>query len=171
MLSLGQGPIAMDESELSLHFPPAIARQVAVFLRHARTASLATVGEHGRAHAANVQFAHDEALHFYWVSSPRSLHSRNLAARPGVALTIYGHDDRPMNIHGLQLHGPAVLVSAELDRHRAWNAFVDKFADLAENPRFRELIESQQFYRFTPTWIRWIDNRRGFGFKVEAELK
>ncbi|MFA9479688.1 pyridoxamine 5'-phosphate oxidase family protein [Phycisphaerales bacterium AB-hyl4] len=161
----------MVETQLSLHFPPAIARQVATFLHHARTASLATVGEQGDPHAANVQFAHDDDLRFYWVSSPKSGHSRNLAARPNVAVTVYGHDDRPMNIHGLQMRGRAVLVEADLDRHRAWNAFVDKFADLAENPRFRELIESQQFYRFQPTWVRWIDNRRGFGFKVEAELK
>ncbi|MEX0654279.1 MAG: pyridoxamine 5'-phosphate oxidase family protein [Phycisphaeraceae bacterium] len=161
----------MSETQLSLHFPPAIARQVIVFLRHARTASLATTADDGTPHAANVQFAHDDDLHFYWVSSPESAHSRYIAAREQAAMTVYGHDDRPLNIHGLQMHGRAVLVEAEFDRHRAWNAFVDKFADIAENPRFRELIDAQQFYRFQPTWVRWIDNRRGFGFKVEAMLK
>ncbi|MEX0746025.1 MAG: pyridoxamine 5'-phosphate oxidase family protein [Phycisphaeraceae bacterium] len=160
----------MPDTLFNLDLPPAIARQVLAFLQHARTASLATIADDATPHAANVQFASDAELNFYWVSSPASVHSRHIDARPATAMTIYGHDDRALNIHGLQMHGRAAVVASEVDRDHAWNAFVDKFADLANNPRFREMIGAQQFYCFRPTWLRWIDNRRGFGFKVESQV-
>ncbi|NJL30135.1 MAG: hypothetical protein HC898_00075 [Phycisphaerales bacterium] len=31
-------------------------------------------------------------------------------------------------------------------------------------------VESQSFFCITPMWVRWLDNRKGFGFKVEIDL-
>lgn len=144
--------------------------EITQFLASCRTAALATADADGTPHAANIQYAQDDELRLYWVSSPDSEHSLHIADRPRVALTVYAHDDRAQNIHGVQLRGEARAI---VD-HGAWNEafelYTTKFTFAAALPQFRELIERQRFYVFTPTWARWIDNRRGFGFKRETAL-
>ena len=46
----------------------------------------------------------------------------------------------------------------------AWAAYVRKFPFVAE---LRALIDASWLLALRPTWIRLIDNRRGFGFKRE----
>lgn len=148
----------------------AIEQEVGLFVGTCRTASLATVGPGGEPCAANVQFAHDDALRLYWVSSPDSLHSQNLTRDSRAAMTIYAHDDRAPNIHGLQLRGHAQPLLDEQQCNAAWELYVSKFTFIETLPQMRELVQRQQFYRFTPDWWRWIDNRKGFGFRVEKQL-
>jgi uncharacterized protein YhbP (UPF0306 family) len=50
---------------------------------------LGTADEAGVPWASPVYYAHDGFTRFLWVSSPESQHSRNLAARPEVALVIF----------------------------------------------------------------------------------
>ncbi len=154
----------MTDPDLSLD------QQISVFLATCRTASLATADREGAPHAANVQYVQDAKLNLYWVSSENSAHSRNLAARPQTAVTIYAHDDRAAHIHGLQMHGTAAALSDPADCNAAWELYTAKFAFVAANPQLRAAVEAQTFYCFTPAWLRWIDNRRGFGFKVEKRL-
>ena len=145
------------------------------FLDQTRTASLATVDDAGRPHAANVQFARDEgdSLDLLWVSSPRSTHSSHIEKRQQVALTIYAHDDAAANIHGLQLHGTATAVPEHEGLVTCWEPYTQKYPVVLEMVQIREMLEqgTQLFYRFTPTWLRWIDNRVHFGWKVEEELR
>lgn len=140
------------------------------FLASSRTAGLATVDEQGNPFAANVQYAHDDALQLYFVSSRDAQHSRNLEDNGKVALTVYAHDDRAPNIHGVQLRGIGHVVRDEAEYNRAFDLYTAKFTFAAAMPQFREIIERENFYRITPTWLRWIDNRRGFGFKAEQDL-
>ena len=51
--------------------------------------TLATADVHGAPWASPVWYAHDAHRDFYWVSSPEAQHSRNLAARPGLAIVIF----------------------------------------------------------------------------------
>ena len=148
--------------------PPfdAFAPQVAGFLATARTAALATADGDGRPHAANVRFACDERWRFCWVSSERSLHSRNIAARPDAALCIYGHDDAPAQIHGLQVRGLARAASDVEHRH-ALATYSERYPEIVANAQFAAIMQREAFYVLEPTWMRWIDNRRGFGFKIE----
>ncbi len=148
-----------------------LLKEIGTFLATCRTASLATAGADGTPHAANVQFATDSVLRLYWVSSPDSLHSVHLLARPRVAVTVYAHDDRAPMIHGVQMHGEAKPIVDEGDAEDAFELYTTKYAFAAALPQFREMIEKQRFYVFTPTWVRWIDNRRGFGFRREATLR
>lgn len=151
----------------------AFAQQVSVFLASCRTASLATVGRGGQPCGANVQYVHDDDFVMYWVSSPTSQHSENLTADPRAAVTVYAHDDRAESIHGLQLRGSVAAVRAErndAEWNRVWELYTEKFAFVASNPQLRAAVEQQRFYAFTPTWLRWIDNREAFGFKVEKSL-
>ena len=50
---------------------------------------LATADEAGVPWATPVWFATDDAQNLYWVSSPETRHSRNIAARPEVGIAIF----------------------------------------------------------------------------------
>lgn len=146
-----------------------IRREVGLFLGTSRTASLATVNAAGLPCAANIQFALARELQLIWVSSQSSAHSVNIAAQPRVAITVYAHDDQVHNIHGLQMQGHAQPIHDHPQLAAAWDIYVEKFTFAAEPP-FRDLLKQQTFYRFNPTWLRWIDNRRAFGFRHEEHL-
>lgn len=152
---------------------PTLNQEIDLFLATCRTASLATVNADGQPHAANVQYAHDAGWCLHWVSSPGSEHSRHLAANPRAAVTIYAHRDEPELIHGLQLHGRVDQVTAhgQDEWHDVWERYTAKFAFVNSMPQLRVAAEKQRFYRFRPTWLRWIDNRKGFGWKVEKTLE
>ncbi|MEQ9461935.1 MAG: pyridoxamine 5'-phosphate oxidase family protein [Phycisphaeraceae bacterium] len=147
-----------------------LVQEVSVFLASCRTASLATVGVDGAAHAANVQYTGDGAFGLLWVSSPAADHSQDLEHDQRAAVTVYAHDDRPASIHGVQMRGVVERVEDEGAWNTAWEAYTAKFPFVAVDPEFKVMVEKQAFYRFTPSWLRWIDNRRGFGWKVEREL-
>lgn len=50
---------------------------------------LATVGPDRAPWATPVYFAHEDPHAFWWVSSPDSRHSSNIAAHPSVAITVF----------------------------------------------------------------------------------
>ncbi len=140
------------------------------FLSECRTATLATADDIGHPHAANIQYAGCAGFcELIWVSSPNSEHSRHLVARPRVALTVYAHEDAAQNIHGLQLHGHAQPIHEPPAINAAWDLYTQKYPFVITMPQVRELLDrgQQAFYRFSPTWLRWIDNRRSFGWKQE----
>ena len=102
------------------------------------------------------------------VSSETSTHSRHLRVRPDTAVTVHAAVDDPRLIHGLQMHGRAAAVPVA-DRDVVQNLYIERFP-FAADPPYRDALDRQRFYRFTPTWLRWIDNRRGFGFAVEENI-
>lgn len=127
------------------------------------TASLATVSDDGLPHACNIQFALvDEQLIF--VSSPDSAHAGHIADSPRVAMTTYAHTQTPDQIHGVQLHGSVSVPSGDA-LARATDAYL-RGLGLAPQ-QWQARVQSQTLYCVTPDWIRVIDNRRGFGFKLE----
>lgn len=154
----------------------AFDQEIDLFLATCRTASLATCeidpSGGGQPHAANVQYAHDAGWCLYWISSPNSAHSQHLQANPRGAVTIYAHQDVPELIHGLQMHGQVdqVIAAGEAEWNRVWDLYTAKYELVRSVPQLRAAAEKQKFYRFAPTWVRWIDNRRGFGWKVEKTL-
>lgn len=143
-------------------------QQIATFLAVCRTASLATVDREGLPCNANVQFASDAGWRLVWVSGASAVHSQNVVDRPDAAITIYAHDDRPEVIHGLQLRGHVELLDDEAAKD-ALDLYAEKYPFVTEPP-YHQAIARQRFYRFTPTWLRWIDNREGFGRKFEKTL-
>ncbi|MFN3167102.1 MAG: pyridoxamine 5'-phosphate oxidase family protein [Phycisphaeraceae bacterium] len=145
-----------------------IDQQIGTFLAVCRTASLATVDAQGSPCNANVQYASDDAWRIVWVSSESSAHSVNLSEDPQAALTVYAHMDSPELIHGLQLRGKVRLLDGD-DAEAALSLYTAKYPFTAERP-YRDAVLKQRFYRFTAAWLRWIDNRRGFGFKRELNL-
>ncbi len=151
--------------------PIDILKEAAALLAQCRTASLATVDTDGHAHAANIQYVHDDSLNLYFVSSEDAAHSRHIARNPAVALTVYHHDDtRPETIRGLQLHGRVEAVTVKHESADELKHYLSKFHFIADDPTLCAALEQQTFYRLTPTWLRLIDNRRGFGWKAEMEF-
>jgi uncharacterized protein YhbP (UPF0306 family) len=148
----------------------AFDQDVSLFLATCRTACVATCDASLGPHAANVQFVSDAAWRLYWVSSTEARHSRDLAHDDRAAVTIYGHDDRAEHIHGLQMHGHAAIIGDPDERRHARSLYVAKFAFILDNPALDRAVEAQAFYRLTPAWLRWIDNRRGFGWKRELTV-
>src|SRR5687768_2053911 len=51
--------------------------------------TLGTADENGRPWVSPVYYAPEGYAEFYWVSSPEATHSRNIAARPEVAIVVF----------------------------------------------------------------------------------
>lgn len=127
--------------------------------------TLATVDEAGLPHAVNLYFAFDDRLALYFVSDPDSLHSKHLAARPQVAVTIYPQVKMWQQIRGVQLHGRASAIDAA-DWEAVWQRYKLRFPFVVE---IEQLVRDQQFYQIRPHWLRCIDNCVHFGFKLEGD--
>lgn len=131
------------------------------------TLTLATASRECAPHAAPVYFAADENLRLYFFSDPHSRHGQDLAVNPIAAAAIYPECFDWQDIRGLQMRGQVTRVDQGQDWEHAWDAFATKFPFVME---LREVVANNQFYCFTPSWIRLVDNRRGFGYKQEWEL-
>jgi uncharacterized protein YhbP (UPF0306 family) len=146
-----------------------IHRDVALLLANCRTATLATVDATGGPHAANVQFVADEQFRLWFVSSPQSAHSRHIAGQPSVAITVFDPADAdPAQLRGIQMHGQCIAVDDPAQWQRAWTLYAAKFPFVAEDERLAAAVRNQRFYVITATWLRWIDNRQGFGWKQQV---
>lgn len=141
------------------------------FLNEQSTMALATAGEKdGRPQVAPLFFASDDDFNLYWISSPDSRHSRNIADWNDVAATIYAHTWEWAGIKGVQIEGDALPVTDEDgERQRALALYKAKFPFV--NDRFEPLMDQSVIYVLRPRWIRWLDNARRFGYKQEFRLE
>ncbi len=148
------------------------------FLAHHNTITLATVDAAGAPHAAAVFYAADDALNLYFLSSPNSRHSVNLARQPLVAATIQADNQAWQTIQGVQVEGTAQMVDGATELVRVVQVYVRRFDFLrglldgaASGPAvLRGPLASSRFYVLQPNWIRLIDNSQGFGHKEELYL-
>jgi hypothetical protein len=145
----------------------AIRDQIAEFLDSQQTLSLATIDQDGHVHAANLWYVRDDRGRLYFISHPDSAHSRHLARDPNVAATIYFATARAGEIHGVQLRGRCELLTDQAQDLRARGLFAARFPQVVLSADVIQRLKTQHIYCITPQWLRWIDNRRGFGFKVE----
>jgi nitroimidazol reductase NimA-like FMN-containing flavoprotein (pyridoxamine 5'-phosphate oxidase superfamily) len=82
-----------------------------------RYLTLATADSAGRPWASPVWYATDDCREFFWVSSPASQHSRNIAARPEVAIVVFDSQVSPGSAAALYVSATAAeLAGDELDR-------------------------------------------------------
>jgi len=79
--------------------------------------ALGTADETGHPWVSPVWFASEDYTRFHWVSSPDSRHSRNLAARPEVAIAIFDSSAAPGTAEAVYMSGRAEeLTGNELER-------------------------------------------------------
>lgn len=77
---------------------------------------LGTAHPDGRPRVSPVYFNHHEHRSFYWVSSPESQHSRNIAADPRLNAVVFDSSTPPPANRAVYLTGTAVEVpEADLD--------------------------------------------------------
>jgi uncharacterized protein YhbP (UPF0306 family) len=138
------------------------------------TLTLSTVQD-GAPWAATVFYASDADFNLYFVSDRRTRHARDMLANPAVALAINADVDNWDDVRGLQVEGRAAPVDG-VARVTALALYLAKFASvkrLFEAPRSKDeetiahRLKNTEFWRVTPTYVRLIDNSRGFGFRLE----
>jgi uncharacterized protein YhbP (UPF0306 family) len=140
--------------------------KVREFLAGRSTLTLATVNAHGRPESAPLFFADDDDS-LIWISGQKSRHSRNIAATGKAAVTVHNETWDWNEIAGLQMEGEVNLIPLGPARERAWELYKAKFPFVVE---FEAEVMRSEFYRFTPAWIRLIDNSVSFGYKEEITL-
>ena len=114
--------------------PAAVARAIVDEIAYM---TIASAGDDGRPWASPVWFAHAGYAEFVWVSRPDTRHSRNVAARPEVAIVIF--DSRtPIGT------GRAVYVEAQ----------AGEVADEAEVDRLMAAFSSRSMGQGGQEWSR-----------------
>ncbi len=128
------------------------------------TLALATAGPGGRPFGTPVFFAADPDLGLVFFSDPDTLHVQHLVGRPEASATIYPATGDWMEIRGLQVAGTVERILPGEAWERAWLAYAAKFPFVAG---LRPIVDAAWLMVLVPSWVRLIDNRRGFGFKCE----
>ena len=149
---------------------------IAQYLAEHNTLTLATYGPDGPA-GAGLFYVSDDRFRLYFLSDPKARHVANLAHDPQVAATIHEdyHDWR--EIQGIQVRGKAHAVESAIDRARAMQLYIQKYPftrDFITNPKgageiLAHKIVQSKFHVIIPHWMRWIDNRAGFGSRREYD--
>ncbi|HYQ67713.1 pyridoxamine 5'-phosphate oxidase family protein [Actinophytocola sp.] len=73
--------------------------------------TLATADEAGVPWASPVWFATEDYRDLYWVSSPTSRHSRNLAVRPELSIVVFDSAATPNVVQAVYVEARAALVA------------------------------------------------------------
>jgi len=124
--------------------------------------------------AASLFYAND-GLTLYFVSDPETRHAQNIAANPHVAATIHEDYDDWRSIQGVQLEGACREITDPIESARARVVYASKFpfiADLLRAPReLGAAFARARWYKIEPTWARFTDNTRGFGWKEVLSLR
>lgn len=138
------------------------------------TLTLATSSKEGKPHAAPVYFV---AVHspkgemppfrLYFFSEPESQHSQDISVTGWAAGAIYADTRDWREIRGLQLHGRVDSISRGLEWEAAWREYQQKFPFVIT---LKGIVAQNIFFGFLPTWVRFVDNRQGFGYKQECSF-
>ncbi len=147
-----------DEAELEL------LRQ---FLAEHTTMTLSTVCEDGSGYVSPLFFYFDSACSLYWFSDADSRHSLNLERDSRVAVAIYEEVEGWREIHGVQMFGTAFSVDDRELRRTITRHYIERFH---LGNIFRVALKASTLYCFRPSRVRYMDNRRGFGYKREIDL-
>lgn len=140
--------------------------RVQALLAGCHTMVLATVDGRGFPASAPLFYWSDGEPALYWLSSPSSAHSVNLAAHSEAAVSVFAPVEDWRDIRGIQMTGCGEPVADE-QRARALESYRRRFN---LGPEMDGVIASSILYVFRPRWLRYIDNSRGFGFRSEVEL-
>ena len=125
--------------------------------------SMATLAEDGAPHINTAYFALDDELRLYFLSNPASLHCRNIARRPRMAVAVFDtHQPWGSPGTGLQLFGTggAATGDAEPRARQVYGTRFPLFGEFSKSPgapsagpSFRLL----RLYEFTPVEVKILD--------------
>jgi uncharacterized protein YhbP (UPF0306 family) len=135
------------------------------FLESHSTMALATSGANGYPQVTPLFFVADDRLHLYWLSSPGSRHSLNVAERPRAAATVYPDVWDWKAIRGVQVEGLVSIIHDSEVRTPILARYRTKFPLPA---MFDAQIAGNLLYMLRPIWMRWVDNSVRFGHREET---
>ena len=141
---------------------------VAALLKTQSTLALATSAADGSPHIAPLFYLSTDDLRLYWFSSSSSDHSKNLERNSAAAVSIYQPTDQWKEICGLQMRGAVSIVSDREQRQRIEHAYIARFR---LGTLFGAALATSNLYVFQPSWVRYINNSKHFGYKVERSLE
>lgn len=138
------------------------------FLAAHNVLSLAMRDDDGAPHAVSLMYANDQ-LALYWISDPKSRHSRHIETDARIAATIARDYSDFESIRGLQIFGTAQRVDDATEANHALNLLVVKFriSDrfLDGSGDLSERLEGSAIYRLDCKSVTLIDNTVAFGHK------
>ncbi|HXR38736.1 MAG TPA: pyridoxamine 5'-phosphate oxidase family protein [Terracidiphilus sp.] len=140
--------------------------RIAALLKEENTLALATTDEAGQPCVAPLFYIVDEDLSLFWLSSEASLHSENLNRNPGAAVTVYTHTAKWREIRGVQMRGAVSVIADPKHRRAIIRTYCQRFQ---LRSIFRLAISRCALFVFRPEFIRFIDNSRRFGTRIELE--
>lgn len=143
-----------------------VLAEIRAFTSDITAISLATVDAEGLPYATNIYVAPDQEMRFYFLSSPNASHIQHILRQPAVALTAYAPIRMWQRVRGIQMQGVCRPLPSD-QFAEAWAIYVNKYPHINE---VREHVQTLQFYRITPDTLRWIDNSRHFGFRVDLKF-
>jgi len=146
--------------------------RILAYLAAHNTLTLATERE-GKPWANALFYANDDFT-LYFVSDPKTRHADHLKNNPRVAATIQDDQRDWRAIQGVQIEGRCSEITNPIESARALTVYAGKYpfiAGLLRAPKeLGSAMAKARFHKITPTWIRLIDNTRGFGFKEEIHF-
>lgn len=148
------------------HSPELRLQLVAAFLRSHSTMMLSTCDADGWPQVTPLFYYVGDDLGLYWFSSRRSAHSRQVVREPRVAVAVSNATEHWQEIRGVQMRGEALVVSGEI-RKKIAAQYRDRFHLGA---MFSLVMAQSSLFRFQPSWIRYLDNAKGMGYKFEVTL-
>lgn len=118
---------------------------------------LSTLGSNGSLWSANVYFAVDDDLNFYFMSSSDTEHCENIKSNPKVSMTVVDSTQDPSGEKiGMQISGECNHVYNISDIKsllRVWNK---KFSSIPAPP-LREIKIDSPFYKVKPSRIKFYN--------------
>ncbi|MGC8884544.1 MAG: pyridoxamine 5'-phosphate oxidase family protein [Bryobacteraceae bacterium] len=138
--------------------------EAALLLDSQRAMVLSVATADGGSHAAPVYFVRAGGFALYWLSSPESLHSREIARTGAAAAAVFRPSRRWTDLRGIQMRGRASRV-------RKSRAILEKYREkFGLGRELDAVIARSSLYVIEPVWMRLIDNRRGFGWNMEWDF-
>lgn len=134
-------------------------QQILDFLGRHKLMSLATYGQHPW--IANVYYTFDEDLNLYFLSSPTTLHCRQITKNPEVAVSIADSSQSVDSLkRGLQLYGVAKQISGMGKIRHALNLWKSSLGiskkELSYENMIRDVVNSR-IYKVIPKKIKLFD--------------
>jgi uncharacterized protein YhbP (UPF0306 family) len=141
--------------------------RIARLVKSQSTLAVATCGADGEPRSAPLFYLADDELRLYWFSSSSSEHSRNLKKNPSAAVTVYLPTDKWREIRGVQMRGTVSVITDPVRRRSIARDYADRFR---LGTALRAGMSRSSLFEFRPSWARYIDNSRRFGYKFETSL-
>ncbi|MGF7185169.1 uncharacterized protein YhbP (UPF0306 family) [Desulfitispora alkaliphila] len=136
--------------------------------------TLATISEKNLPQAATVFYV-NRNFEFFFFSSSRSRHAKNIDRSPWAAATISNGCNCWTDIKGVQMEGKVTQIHSSIEKGKVVNMFSSKFpfikGFIKEKGKMLSIIKESNIYLFKVDVLYYTDNKYGFGQRRELVLE